>query len=148
MIGVMIDMKTRNGLVSNSSSSSFVISIKDPDAFKVLTYSLPELGAAYNGIVRTEEEMKAYYTTTFEDVEVLRKARDTNFGYTYHREEWLEIYETCLEELAKGKVICFGHCSDGSDNVVERGLVGGGWDDLPGIDPKQELVVIKDCDGY
>ena len=141
-------MKTRYGLVSNSSSSSFVISIRNPDTFKVFgRFTLEELGLAEDGIIRSKEELDSYYSNNIEDIEDIRESKRTGKDFHYYREEALNSYEAAIKEIEKGKVICFGCCNDQDDNVVQRGLCGGGWGDLE-VDPDQEMIVIKDCSGY
>jgi len=142
-------MKSRNGLVSNSSSSSFVISIKDPNTFRVLGYTLEELGCGEYGYkIHNQTELDDYYSNNLESIQILKRAKKAGSKEFHHeRQRYYNLYHQIQEELKKNKIICFGSCSDSGPNVVQRGLCGGGWEDLP-VDANQEMVVLQDCDGY
>jgi hypothetical protein len=164
-------MKTRQGLVSNSSSSSFIISMKgDPDSIRIFGFTLRDLGM--NFVVRTKEELDKWIDDqcgftpkqikekidadkiindqidegkkakkSFKELEHLYKKLSQYPSWFYYQ------YMDSLEEIKKGRIICFGSCFDQDDNVVQRGLCGGGWGDLP-FDPAHEVKVIVDCAGY
>ena len=145
-------MKNRNGFVSNSSSSSFVLALKDPKSVKIYGFTLRNLGLSKTvknkkGLDKWLHDECGY---TLEKLEMSMKKEDE--GQKSPKEalcpRWLIFqYKASLKELEKGKIICFGSCSDESNNVIERGLCSGGWGSLP-FDPKQEVKVIADCNGY
>lgn len=118
-------MKSRNSLVSNSSSSNFIIAIPKDKSNKVkLTVEVEFSGDEINTI----EELEEHYLD--------------DDGHI--RDEDQEEFDSCKKAIEKGKRIIFGSFGDQDDNPLHRAFCYGFADDIN--DPKIE--VIQDCDGY
>jgi aminopeptidase C len=114
-------MKTRNGFVSNSSSSSFIVAIpKDhPTQFQ-----------------------KEFTIDTYEEVTDEKQLLEQLEKRGYCEKD--DLYEDCIKQLKKGNKIIFGCKGDQDDSVIDRGLCYGGMEEvLP-----EGGAVIQDCDGY
>lgn len=104
-------MKTRNGFVSNSSSSSFILPLNGDDESVTITISLDTFKEMFdNGdessidaIVRTQDELKNYFINT-EGID------EENFYETLLEDDYLErIYRESLEMINNGKTVIFGN---------------------------------------
>jgi hypothetical protein len=139
-------MKKRIGFVSNSSSSSFMISARNPNSALLYDrFTLQDLGVDF--VIDSKEELDRYYAENEENIEILKKALKDGRNIRNMERDVIHNYVVAVKELESGKCICMGSCASDSNNVVQRGLVGGGWDKLE-FKPEHEIVVIRDCEGY
>lgn len=101
----------RLGFVSNSSSSSFIISTNKTDvSVKVeinlvdFIETLGEYGeSGLTKIVKTKQELDEYY------VDVYGWSECNTLEKILNDEEWIRIeYEKSLKEIESGKVVIFG----------------------------------------
>jgi hypothetical protein len=139
-------MRSRDGFVSNSSGSSFIIAGKNLDRALFLRHTLAELDLITEKAT-TKEELDKYFADNLESHEDLVLSIQENPKKNYYKKDWLDNYNKALECIGQGKTIYFGYCSDQGGNVISAGLVGGGWEDMQ-VDPEFEYEVIKDCSGY
>lgn len=104
-------MMIRLGFVSNSSSSSFIISTnKTDESVKVeidlvdFIETLGEYGeSGLTKIVKTKQELDEYY------VDVYGWSECNTLEKIFNDEEWIRIeYEKSLKEIESGKVVIFG----------------------------------------
>ena len=99
-------MKTRQGFVSNSSSTSFIVGVEDKT---IVDLHIKVDLANYGEVVTTKEELDEYY-------------RDRYWQYDEDEECWKEEYEKCLAVLAAGKKLIIGDFSDDSDDDLSAYL--------------------------
>ena len=131
-------MKIRTGFVSNSSSSSFVLStnIVDYEDDKVKVYIEMPINDLVEKVITNEEELKDYYEN-YIGVSVDEMLEATRY---YHEE--LDDYQKRLDILNDGKILLCGECSndesafsgmiynEGFDNLIVHNatvLDGGMW---------------------
>jgi len=123
-------MKTRNIFVPSPSNSSFAISLKDPDQF--LLYNRFRLNDISTDlfVITYQDELDHYYRNNVEDINT----------------KWKQIYDQAIIEITeKNRVVCIGYCDCNSTNIVERGLVYGGWYILSEENIDLDIHVIQDC---
>jgi len=126
-------MKIRNGFVSNSSSSSFVISTKKGVTPKI----------------KVEIDLSEYFTKT---ISTIKECREYIKEYEYvdtDEEIDAEIesddrYKEMLELIEAGNVIHIGSVSDEMDDPIEAMLCNGGLGNIK----TKDIKIIQDCDGY
>lgn len=99
-------MKIRNGFVSNSSSSSFIISAEKSKEKKFKIFIEMDISNLIDLIVTTEEELKDAFIEQY-SLSYYFKEEDTPFLDVLEDEGLLEEYEQCLEELKQGKEVIF-----------------------------------------
>lgn len=112
-------MKARNGFVSNSSSSSFVLSSKDEDPIIELKIHASELGSYQ--VFKTLEEFKArlneYYGLSYR----MDKGMTFEEAVKEDSHECYNIYNKAKEVFEKGlNIITFRVSNDGDE--MERVL--------------------------
>jgi hypothetical protein len=110
-------MKIRNGFVSNSSSTSFMVALKN--ASKTSTKVKIELEvdlAEYGKVINNTKELNAYY--------------DSEFGYSLEEAEESEEYVKARKAIEQGKTIIAGSFGDETDNAVEVLLCHKGIEDF------------------
>jgi len=120
-------MKVRNGFVSNSSSSSFVVAL-DPKKTKIK--------------IEIEVDLETYahkQITTLEEVEEHFKEEDT-YG---KRDE--ERYKVFLKAIKEGKTVFVGSFSDDGDDAIGTMLCNRGLEDK---DMPKGGVIIESSGGY
>lgn len=128
-------MKIRNGFVSNSSSSSFIVSApKGKSPRVVIEAELPS-----DEEITNQKELDEYFTTNYGDgQQTITELLEGDEG-EYYRDD----YNACLKELKKGRVIHFGTvCSDGDDALSNMLYQTG----LSGYRIK-DGIIIQDCSG-
>ncbi len=112
-------MKLRSGFVSNSSSSSFVISAKKNADLKVTV----EISLTPDNVLETEADLEEYilneYGTSDQTLKQLLEDNETEYVS--------EQYEQYLKEIKKGNVIYIGSVasddgSPGSNMLYEQGI--------------------------
>ena len=125
-------MKVRNGFVSNSSSSSFIVAAKSEKDLKTKITLEVDLMEYVKDSVSTVEELDDYYMEEYGRVPV-KADKD---------EEW-KNYSAAVKAIGKGNVVFFGAFHSDGDNSVEHYLCDNG---LVKVDKK--IVVIESNAGY
>ena len=130
-------MKTRNGFVSNSSSSSFVIAVKDDAKVQItVEVDLENFGTT----IETIEELDAYILDRYG---YSGKSIDELCSECEYTER---IYDASKKEIEAGKKVIHGSFSDDSyDNPLEAYLCHNG---LKGIVDTDKIEVIDSEGGY
>ncbi len=119
-------MKTRQGFVSNSSSTSFIVGIEDSTEIELhIKIDLSN----YGDVVTTKEELDKYYN-------------DRYWKYDEDEEWWKEEYEKCLAVITSGKKLVIGDFTDDGGDDMSAYLCNNGIPETPGID------VIHSEEGY
>lgn len=108
-------MKIRNGFVSNSSSTSFIVTT--PNKADTVDITLPVNLSDLGECVKTEQELRNYFSENYEWPE--RECEYTE-----------DKFNTCLEEIQKGNVVWFGSASSESYESIEQLLYYGSSLDL------------------
>lgn len=93
-------MKLRNGFVSNSSSSSFVISADSEDVVISISTTLKELSKS---VIRSKKELDEHFIDEYSYNGKLEDALEED----YVRKNYLKA----LDELDRGKVVFIGSIS-------------------------------------
>lgn len=106
-------MKIRNGYISNSSSSSFIIACKNEElANKVLE--------AYNKLVDYWKEIHPNFSTTFFDTNYVKDSAQNiinNFSeyFNFSTEEKKYLLNEWTEKENNGYILLYGTCSNEYD---------------------------------
>jgi hypothetical protein len=120
-------MKIRDGFVSNSSSSSFIVAV--PSRAKKLEIKVTVTGDLNDFIderIKTVQELDRYLIDEYGwDLNTLDKNDK-------------KIYEKCIKNLDKGKDILVGCFSTDSDNILETVLCNEGI-----IEDTKDIKVIE-----
>lgn len=118
-------MKIRNGFVSNSSSSSFMVAIdkekKSNEVRIVIDVGLDEID---NVILETEEELRQYYIDNY---------CDSLDDFLSSSDEDLDQYKEYLNQIKKGKklIVC---CVSSEEAGIEEVIYGGKYKLIGGED--------------
>lgn len=106
-------MKIRNGFVSNSSSSSFIVAAKseeDLNADVTFNINLAEFLDRYRDPIDNETDLRDYFKDVY---------------YYIDREEDIdddETFKECLAKIKEGKKIYFLSCESDSGDPTEQAL--------------------------
>ena len=121
-------MKIRNGFVSNSSSSSFIVAVTNPETTTVAVTVKANLKNFTRDVIKTEIELLKYF--------------NSQYGSEWLEEEYLlDRFNKCKQKLAAGWVICCGVFSD-EEGAIERILC------EEGIQEQEGIKVILSEGGY
>jgi len=126
-------MKTRTGFVSNSSSSSFILSI-DKDAPRTTRIEAPIPG----DVIKTEAKLKKY----FEDQwgwEIKDAGGWEQFLVGEKHESTASNYQEALRELQKGRVLLVGDVGSENDSPIDQLLYATGFEGS--IDPNTTKIL-------
>jgi hypothetical protein len=110
-------MKTRQGFVSNSSSSSFIISTNKGEKPKITIEIDIE---NYSTEIRNKEDLDKYFIGEYGYGDTLEEIFEDDYNLK-------EGYESCLLELEKGKYIYLGTVSNESGEEIESYLCNNGF---------------------
>jgi len=113
-------MKSRNGFVSNSSSSSFIVATTPERDGKITIRKEINL-SSYGTKVSTEEELKKFFKSK------------------YSFDDEIDLYTKCLKIIKSGKVIFFGDFND-EDGSEEAFLCNNGLQDITEETPEIEII--------
>ena len=124
-------MKIRNGFVSNSSSSSFIIAAKDEPLKVVMEVDLN----SFSDKITTKQELEYKIKSTYGwDKATLKEI--------FEDDEWLEEnYIKALEAIEAGKIIYWGSASYNETNDPIEFMIGNG-----GLSNIKDIDIIMDSD--
>jgi len=112
-----IVMKIRSGFVSNSSSSSFIVAVKDKNNAKIrltIEVDLSKYAHRYGGpaIISTVEQLYKLFKEDYDyDAAETDQRKNDEF--------WEERYKKAKAAIERGKVVLFGRFSDQEGDAVE-----------------------------
>ena len=140
-------MKTRDGFVSNSSSSSFIVAASHFNPEKHIATNVVDLSTHIDEVISSKEELDSIYkrdvgfVPKFSKIDLL--IRDIDPPYPRVNEK-IEQYLQILKKIQEGKQVAFGFFSDNDGSPpMETGLTYGGIEEY-----FDSVEVIKDTDGY
>lgn len=110
-------MKIRNGFVSNSSSSSFIVAVKDEKHTKIkltIEVDLSKYARRYGGpaVISTVEQL---YKLFKEDYDYDAAESEQRYGGEF----WKEKYNKAKTAIEAGKIVLFGRFADDNDDPIE-----------------------------
>jgi hypothetical protein len=120
-------MKIRSGFVSNSSSSSFVLPVKDVKEKIIISIDVEDLKKIFNssdesgiyGIVKNEAGLKTFLLDQY-------GGRNQSWEEAVEDDDWIqEKYDKYVDELKGGKTLVFG-CVGYSETLAYEILKGMG----------------------
>lgn len=121
-------MKIRNGFISNSSSSSFIIGVKNGET--KITIPIEVDLKKYGKVIKTKEELAEYFVDRYGEALLLDE------------KHVLELYTKSLETIKSGKMIIVGDFSSDGD-PLESFLCEAGFPETLG-----NVTVIQNASGY
>lgn len=127
-------MKIRNGFVSNSSSSSFIVAAEKDKTDIIISISVDL--ETYGEILDSKEKLDDYFQSEWgrDDYSNVEDNLDTDSLITY---------QSCLEEIKEGKIIIVGMFTSDSEDDIERFMC------MQGIPKDAEgIKIIKNNGGY
>jgi len=126
-------MKQRMGFVSNSSSSSFIVSGKKGSKPTVVV----EMELPVDETISSLKELEAYFIERYgyDDADTIEKL--------FKQDEYLkESYDECVKELKKGNCIFVGNVANDDGDSISQFLYDNGIDNT-----LKNGKVICDCQG-
>jgi len=103
-------MKTRNGFISNSSTSSFILSCENKETTIIIPVEIDLLD--YGNRIKDEEKLKEVFKNDYDYDPEKNKDQD---GYSYEQEK----YEDCLKEIQNDKCIIIGEFDNHSTDPIK-----------------------------
>ena len=122
-------MKTRQGFVSNSSSSSFIVAAKSEE----------DLECSIVTKVNLANYLSRYTETITNEAELLEHFRDILYDARDEEIEEDKDYKRYLEQIKEGKKLFFLMCDSDSGNAIEQSLCYGGLGEIL----EDEVTIIK-----
>lgn len=131
-------MKTRNSFVSNSSSSSFILALKDKKTRKITVHLEVNLDELTDRIISKPQELEEAWLSDYgyDDIDELFE----DYGENYRKR-----YEKCLEALEQGKTIMMGSVSNEDYNPLSMLLYDRGIAQNIEEIKTGNIEVIQDC---
>lgn len=115
-------MKIRECFVSNSSSSNFILAVKDENTkIKCTIYIDP---TDFERIIYDEADLKEYYKDKHLNYDPYHPTSVEDFFKIYPEEK--KKYDNCLNALKKGKKLIICEISNYGDNELFRYMYYGG----------------------
>jgi len=132
-------MKTRQGFVSNSSSSSFIVAAKNSKVKIEIEIDLESFCREENVISTLEAVDERFYDIAKD----YRCDSKQELFKIYPKQK--QDYDKCVEAITKGMKIYFGSASSESGDAVETYLCDNGFND---ITTTKDIVIIQGEGGY
>lgn len=121
-------MKVRNGFVSNSSSSSFIIASKKLPTNTKITINI---------------NLQRYTEHKFKSIEELIKYYIEDYGMSMEEILIDDTFLKCRKAIIEGKTIFFGSFSNQSGDPVEEALCELGLNEIESSDNSFEIIQSK-----